>query len=1591
MRRKVKISIPKVFIIFSIVFLFHKKMDAQIFESAITTLTYGNVSFNSTGNKLVYDSIGNIYILGHYRYTKDFDPGPSISNLTSQGGNWDIFIQKLDSNGNFVWAKSFGVTNGLGGSSMVIDDIGNLYIVGGFTGTVDFDPGVGTTNITSNGSYDGFVLKLDSNGDFVWVKSFGGTSSEIVHLVTLDLNYNIYISGLFLGTVDFDPGLGTSFLTALGGFDIFTLKLDNNGNYIWAKSIEGSATNDQSREILTDSIGNVYLMGYFEGTADFDPNAGTMNITSNGGADAFVQKMDSTGNLIWVKTFGNIAGERILSAAIDRHGNLYTTGVYYGTTDFDPDVGTTNLTSNGGADVFVQKLDSNGNFVWANSIGDLGNENIVSIRLDNNSNIYLAGTYEGTVDFDSGVGTTNLTSNGGADVFNQKIDSSGKFLWARSIGGTSSENVYESIITPSNKIYTLGQYFGTVDFDPNVGIANLTTGGFYLQKLGPCFSSFDSIVVTDCYNYTSPSGKLWDSTGVYSDTIPSYLGCDSIITINLTILYNSSTKYYVTNHLDSGCGTLRSFINQAISGDTIIIATDSILQLNQEILIDKDIILMGKHLTKSTINPNSNSRVFEIALNTNIEIRNIQFINGRNYSAAGGAIYCRGNLNLINCTFLNNYANAGGAISVSAFGITVKINSCEFMENDASRDGGAIFNAGNLEIFSSKFSQNKTFNPQVNTCKGGAIYNHSAGAVNILNCDFQNNQAEGDITSSGGVFYNEGNLNCLYTNFFENTSGGILSFSRYSYGGVIYNTGYANFKFCDFKNNVCKARTSSSNSPDNISYGGVVYNEGVAIFNNSGFSSNTLSCSVSSNSRAFARGGCFYNNDSIYVNNCSFYKNRVLINDWYTPLNIKSYSSGGFVQNNRAFILVNSSVSETYCDWNTVSHANPVEGSSLITMGNTIFANSKTTGPYIDDINSFNSLGYNMISRSNFTSSQSSDSIGTSSNPLNLQLDTMGYFGGATLNIGLLSNSPAINYGCPFAPTTDQRNFLRNGLADVGAHEYNGVNPCSNPIDSILVDNAICYDNNDGKIEIYTQSLSPYNLLWSNNETSLTLNDLYAGYYSYVLYDSSGCIFKDTVFVSEPTQILIANSNDTICQGDSILIYGKYENTAGVYYDTLQSTLGCDSILFKNLILNPVYLSNTNDTICQGDSVLIYGNYENTAGVYYDSLQTINGCDSVLSTTLSVNPVYLSNTNYTICQGDSILIYGNYENTAGVYYDTLQSILGCDSVLTTTLFLNANFNSSQNQEICQGDSALIYGTYQYTSGVYYDSLQTINGCDSVLSITLSVNPVYLSNTNDTICQGDSVLIYGKYENTAGVYYDTLQTIFGCDSVLTTTLFLNANFNSSQNQDICQGDSILIYGTYQNTSGVYYDSLQTINGCDSVLSTTLTVNTLPNVTLTNFNPDTICSSNSAVALPNGSPSGGVYSGAGVSGGTFDPNTAGIGTHSVIYTYSDANSCINSDSTFITVEQCVGIDDLANDLGILIYPNPNTGLFTIEKSSELDKEIRVNLLDASSRVIIDKIIPKGQQKVEMDITNYSKGVYYLQLTIGKEVFVKQILKN
>ena len=357
----------------------------------------------------------------------------------------------------------------------VVDGSGNLYTTGYFQGTVDFDPGAGTSSLTSAGGNDVFVSKLDSAGNFVWAVRFGSSGGEIAYGIAVDGSGNVYTTGYFSGTVDFDPGAGTSNLTTGGGNDVFISKLTSSGNFVWAKSF-GQLTNDIGFAIAVDGSGNVYSTGYFQYTVDFDPGVGTNNLTSAGAIDIYVSKLDASGSFLWAKSFGGTGNEVAYEIAFDGSGNVYSTGYFQNTVDFDPGPGTSNLTASS-TDAFVSKLDASGSFVWAKSFGGIGGDYGKAIALDGSGNVYVTGSFQVTVDFDPGVGTSNLASAGSDDVFVSKLDASGSFVWAKRFGSTSADISQSIAVDGSGNVHTTGYFNGSVDFDPGAGTSLLTSAG----------------------------------------------------------------------------------------------------------------------------------------------------------------------------------------------------------------------------------------------------------------------------------------------------------------------------------------------------------------------------------------------------------------------------------------------------------------------------------------------------------------------------------------------------------------------------------------------------------------------------------------------------------------------------------------------------------------------------------------------------------------------------------------------------------------------------------------------------------------------------------------------------------------------------------------------------------------------------------------------------------------------------------------------------------------------------------------------------------------------------------------------------------
>jgi len=429
------------------------------------------------GYSIVVDADGNIYSTGYFFDTVDFDPGVGVFNITSTGSA-DVFITKLDASGNFVWAKHLGGPQADYGLAIALDNTGNLYTTGLFVGTSDFDPNAGIFNLTTTAGGT-FISKLDSSGNFVWAKQIDSpTNFNIGVSLALDASSNVYTTGYFDGIADFDPSASIFNLTSSGGDDIFILKLDVSGNFVWAKRM-GGIDNDSGVDIKVDDTGNIYSTGEFRGSVDFDPNGGVFNLTSSGSRDIYISKLDSSGNFVWAKKIGGSGADRGHSVAIDNANNyVYIAGEFEGTTDFDPGVGINNLTAVGGQDSFVTKLDIFGNFVWARGMGGAYPEEPANcIQLDSSGDIIVTGWFSGTSDYNPGIDIYNLSSAGENDVFIAKLDSGGNFVWAKRLGGTSYDDAWSIALDSFDNIYTIGSFSYTVDFDPGIGVYNLTSVG----------------------------------------------------------------------------------------------------------------------------------------------------------------------------------------------------------------------------------------------------------------------------------------------------------------------------------------------------------------------------------------------------------------------------------------------------------------------------------------------------------------------------------------------------------------------------------------------------------------------------------------------------------------------------------------------------------------------------------------------------------------------------------------------------------------------------------------------------------------------------------------------------------------------------------------------------------------------------------------------------------------------------------------------------------------------------------------------------------------------------------------------------------
>lgn len=515
--------------------------------------TFGNSS-NSSTLDMIRDNSGNIYSVGYFSGNLDFDPGINTHNLSFGGSAQDGFVQKLDSNGNFLWATGFGAPSWTGSiqhascRNITCDDSNNVYITGNFIISADFDPGPGVHTVPSNAN-DIFILKLNSLGEFVWVRTMGSVNGgNIAQDIVYDPAGYIYTTGYFDNEVDFNTGTGVQNISSVHRQG-FIHKLDVNGNFIWVKTTEsasnytsGSGSNIISLDI--DQSSNLYAFGRFSGVQDFDPGLDSTLLTSNNGSlDCFILKLDSSGNFSWVKNFGNDNFDKPEHLVIDNDNSLYMTGTFSDSLDVDPGLSEYFLTSDSLTDVFVLKLDENGIFETAYSLNSSLETNVNSLSIDSDKNLYISGKHRGVLDYDpSDAYLLSTLSASFEQNFFLKTDSNHNLEWAKTVTDNYlSGGLFLIPDESSNAVYASGYYYDSLDFSSTIDTGTFVSQGgsdVFIMKFEECNPSHGTHSVNACGAYTWMDSTIYttdNTTMTFVLPNAAVNGCDSIVHLDLTI------------------------------------------------------------------------------------------------------------------------------------------------------------------------------------------------------------------------------------------------------------------------------------------------------------------------------------------------------------------------------------------------------------------------------------------------------------------------------------------------------------------------------------------------------------------------------------------------------------------------------------------------------------------------------------------------------------------------------------------------------------------------------------------------------------------------------------------------------------------------------------------------------------------------------------------------------------------------------------------------------------------------------------------------------------------------------------------------
>lgn len=1228
---------------------------------------------------------------------------------------------------SFKWAKQ-GSSEGYDyGNAITSDDTGNVYITGQLEFSCTFSGG---PTLNTGGKHDIILGKYSTDGTLKWMKRAGGKGGDVGWGIGVDAQGNVYSTGEFEMTAGWGPG---DSMTVYGSNDIYLSKHSNSGNLIWINKYGGSS-DDKARAMTTDANGNSYVTGYFSGNANFD---GTNLTSSSSSNDVFIMKVNTAGNVVWVKKAGGTKEDRGRGVVLDRQGNVFVTGTFTTSATFS---GST-INSLGKNSLFVAKYDNAGNFQWVKGAGtccDTTRGNAISV--DANGDVYIAGYFKDNTT----IGSSSFNAFGSSDIFVAKYDgSNGNVLWARQAGGPYEDMAYSCRFdTVKNQLYVTGQ----IDDHGNFG-------SIYVGAAG----NRDVFIAA----YDANGTELWARPGGGNQRDAGQ-----------AVTYDTLGNIYTTG-----------FFNDTASFGTTV--------LQGYPLADFYVAKMAPPLSSQ---PTTN---------------------------ASGVSATLANCNNIQLSF--TAGNGSRRIVIARAGSAVNV----------------------LPVDGSYYTASGTFGAGTDLGSGNfVVYDGTGTSATITGV-------------SAGTNY--------YFGVFEYNGVGFASnYLLTSFGSTNFTPSGFSITASVFQNTICSgASTLLHASPNANSYSWSPAN-GLSSLTDSVVSASPATTTTYTVTASNGSGCTASQTLTITVNQLPTvtFSSPATVCDNSSPVALTTGSPSGGIYSGTGVSggVFNPAIAGIGTTSLTYSYTDVNNCSASANASITVIA-----GPAVTQ------AAFNPICQ------------GASQLTLTGGSPTGGVYSGTGVSNGKFN--PSVTGPGTFTITYT----VTSGGCSASVNSSIVVNP--SPTVSLPAFSPACVNSSP----ITLSGGSPAGGNYSGTQVSSGIfNPQTAGAGTYLITysytDGNGCLNSASSNITVNTlPVVTLASISPVCVNASPFTLSGGSPAGGTYSGT-----GVSSGTFNPSIPGT---GTTNITYTYSDA---------------------NGCQSSASTSVTVNtiPTVTLAALSPVCQNGSAVTLTGGSPSGGTYSGTGVS------------------GNSFNPATAGAGTFTI--TYSYTNA---------SGCSGTGTNTVTVNPtpsVTLTTPASACVNGSPITLtggspaggtYGGTGVSGGVFNPatagtgtktityTYTSAAGCAANTSSQITVNgiptvtlANF-----QPVCSGSSPItltggspaggVYSGNGITSGVFNPAVVGIgnttvtytyndaNGCAGSATNTITVNSGAAVTLSSFSP--LCANSSAITLTGGSPSGGTYSGTGVSGTTFNPATAGAGTFTITYSYTNANGCVSSAQSSIVV--------------------------------------------------------------------------------------------